>query len=380
MSDAPGWVPPGSPPPEDGPPDHRPADPPPPAPPQAPQGWGQAPPPPPGWGGGQQGWAAPGWQPAASVPKPGVIPLRPLGVGEILDGAVATARTHWRTVLTVTLLIAVVTQLISAVAMRLWVDADSLALLQDDSDPTDEEIERALGDVLAYAGVAGVVAILGSLIATAMLTIVVSRAVLGRSVTVGEAWRDSRPRLLRLLGLSLLVPLIGAAAVLVPVTVGALSGSGGLTAVLSLAGVVLAVWLIVQYSLAPPALMLERQGVVAALRRSWKLVRGSWWRVFGVQLLMMVLIVIVSNIIQIPAGFLASAVSGADTGDTLTGVGSTSVGYLAVTGVGAVIASAITLPVQAGVVALLYMDQRIRREALDIELARAAGAAPSPGA
>ena len=31
------------------------------------------------------------------------------------------------------------------------------------------------------------------------------------------------------------------------------------------------------------------------------------------------------------------------------------------------------LPHRAGVIALLYMDQRIRREALDLELARAAG-------
>ncbi|MGZ4595519.1 MAG: hypothetical protein ACXV3V_01220, partial [Actinomycetes bacterium] len=52
------------------------------APPAAPgtQGWGA--PPPPGWG------AQPAWSP----PKPGVIPLRPLGAMEILDGAVSTVR------------------------------------------------------------------------------------------------------------------------------------------------------------------------------------------------------------------------------------------------------------------------------------------------
>ena len=37
------------------------------------------------------------------------------------------------------------------------------------------------------------------------------------------------------------------------------------------------------------------------------------------------------------------------------------------------IASAITYPIAAGVSVLLYIDQRIRREALDLELARAAG-------
>ncbi len=39
-----------------------------------------------------------------------------------------------------------------------------------------------------------------------MLTVVVSRAVLGRQVTPGEAWRDARPQLPRLLGLLLLLP------------------------------------------------------------------------------------------------------------------------------------------------------------------------------
>jgi hypothetical protein len=43
----------------------------------------------------------------------------------------------------------------------------------------------------------------------------------------------------------------------------------------------------------------------------------------------------------------------------------------------------ITFPITAGVTVLLYIDQRIRREALDLDLARAAGvpgyAAPAPG-
>lgn len=45
------------------------------------------------------------------------------------------------------------------------------------------------------------------------------------------------------------------------------------------------------------------------------------------------------------------------------------------------IGSMITFPITAGVTVLLYIDQRIRREALDLELSRAAGApAPAPPA
>ena len=38
-----------------------------------------------------------------------------------------------------------------------------------------------------------------------------------------------------------------------------------------------------------------------------------------------------------------------------------------------VIGAMITFPITAGVTVLLYIDQRIRREALDLDLARAAG-------
>ncbi|WP_049580197.1 DUF7544 domain-containing protein, partial [Streptomyces sp. SBT349] len=319
------------------------------------------------------GWG--GWHPHTFAAKPGVIPLRPLGIGEILDGAVSTARAHWQTVLAIALGIAVITQVISTVAMRLWLnDSSGLAALEDNPNPTDDQLRDALGDLAAFASVTGVITILGSVLATAMLTIVVSRAVLGRGVTLAETWGDSRGRLMRLLGVVLVVPLAATLAVLVPTLLGAVTGTVALVVLGAVGGLVLAVWLWVTLSLAAPALMLERQGVMAALRRSAKLVRGSWWRVFGVQLLIIVLLTVVAGIIEFPTSMIAGLIDGggADSvfGGSLTDMSWT---YLAISGIGAVIASAITLPISAGVTALLYIDQRIRREALDIELARAAG-------
>ncbi|WP_059008297.1 DUF7544 domain-containing protein [Streptomyces specialis] len=305
------------------------------------------------------------------------MPLRPLGIGEILDGAVSTARAHWRTVLTIALGIAIVTELISAVATHTWIgDSSSIAALEDKPNPTDEEIRDALVDLTAVLSVTGVVTILGSVLATAMLTIVVSRAVLGRDVTVGEAWADSRSRLARLLGLVLLVPLISILALAVPLVLAALTDQVGLVIIAAIGGTVLATWLWVRFSLAAPALMLERQGVIAALRRSVKLVRGSWWRVFGVQILVLTLLTVVGGIIEIPTSVLAGVVAGNGADSFFQGSATDLTWtYLAVAGIGSVISSTITLPIGAGVVALLYIDQRIRREALDLELARAAGVA-----
>jgi hypothetical protein len=90
----------------------RPSAPPPPPPPPGAgqqQGWGHAPTP---GGAPQYGWGPPlqaAWQP----PKPGVIPLRPLGVGEILDGAISTIRANPRLMLGLSALVAVVTQVIT---------------------------------------------------------------------------------------------------------------------------------------------------------------------------------------------------------------------------------------------------------------------------
>ncbi|KAB8161473.1 hypothetical protein FH609_026645 [Streptomyces sp. 3MP-14] len=314
------------------------------------------------------------------APKPGVVPLRPLTLGELFDGAVSTARAHWRTVLVISLGIAIVTQVVATVAMRLWLsDSEGLAALEDNPNPTDEELRQALGDILAFSSVTGVVTLLGSVLATAMLTIVVSRAVLGRDVTLAEAWADSRSRLLRLLGVVLLVPLLAVLAVAVPGLVLALSGIPALAVLGLVGGFVLAVWLYVRLSLAAPALMLERQGVIASLRRSAKLVEGTWWRIFGIQLLMLLLVVVVSGIIEFPTAAIAGFIDGNGTDSLTGGMSDLTWTYLILSGIGAIIAATITLPISAGVTALLYIDQRIRREALDLELARAAGLTRNEG-
>lgn len=332
-------------------------------------GWGGGP----GWAGGPQrgGWGQP---PAA---KPGVIPLRPLGVGEILDGAVSTLRTHWRTVLGITVTVSVITQILDVLVRRYLVPQPP----EVDPNATPEEVLDQLGDQLSatLVGTAPVtaIALIATLFTTALLTVVISRSVLGREVTLADAWREARPRLPQLLGLIVLLLLIAAAVLVVAVLPGLLLGSAGgaVLAVLGgIAGAVVTLWLMVRFALASPALMLERQGVIQSMRRSAKLVRGAWWRVFGILLLTMLLIFIVSLIIAIPFGLIAFAVDGEGFSGMFSG-GTPDFGwpFLIITGIGAVIASAITYPISAGVTVLLYVDQRIRREALDLELARAAG-------
>ncbi|WP_456049285.1 hypothetical protein [[Kitasatospora] papulosa] len=58
-----------------------------------------------GWGGGAYGGAPyggypfggpPGWGGWVPPPKPGVIPLAPLGLGDVLGGAFSTVGRYWK--------------------------------------------------------------------------------------------------------------------------------------------------------------------------------------------------------------------------------------------------------------------------------------------
>ncbi|MFC5217560.1 glycerophosphoryl diester phosphodiesterase membrane domain-containing protein [Streptomyces coerulescens] len=358
----------------------------PPPPPPGP-GWGAPPAGPGGPGGGHPGygpggygaWGG-GWGGPPPAAKPGVIPLRPLGVGEILDGAVSTMRTYWRTVLGISLTVAIVTEILVILLQGFVLnDRTSTEALNDPSASLDE-LTRAMGDAMLSSSVIFLISMIGAIVATALLTTVTSRAVLGKSVTTREAWRDARPQVPRLFGLLFLLLLMTFGVVFagaLPGILVAATGSSGAGVALTVLGViggfVVALWLWFRFSLASPALMLEKQGIVKALSRSAKLVRGSWWRVFGIQLLATIIANIVAAIVVIPFAFLAAALSGDAGANILDGTTDLGWTFLIVSGIGSVIGSMITFPITAGVTVLLYIDQRIRREALDLELARAAG-------
>ncbi|WP_328377254.1 hypothetical protein OHB13_13495 [Streptomyces sp. NBC_00440] len=336
-----------------------------------------------GNGGGRQntGWGGPpqdGWgyqQPV--VAKPGIIPLRPLGVGEILDGAVSTMRAHWRTALGLTIGVAAAVQLCSILVQHYLLPEPTQ--IDSGAGPTEQlhQSVDSLRTTLIGLGPLYAITLIGTIFTTAVLTMVVSRSVLGRPVTLADAWREARPQLSRLVGLSLLLPVAYAAVMTVGLLPGLLVGGSegaGLAALGGLAAVVVVVWLWICFSLAGPALMLERQGIAAALRRSAKLVKGVWWRIFGITLLTLLLTALVSGLIDLPFNAAATMADGKSVSD-LVSSRTPEFGwpYLIISGIGAMLTAALTYPFTAGVTVLLYVDQRIRREALDIDLARSAG-------
>ncbi|EHR49297.1 Uncharacterized protein family (UPF0259) [Saccharomonospora marina XMU15] len=279
--------------------------------------------------------------------KPGVIPLRPLAVGEILEGAVGTMRRHAGVVFGSSAVIALLSAGLYIIA-DLWIlDATAPPPVIDPNASPEVQLDQALaalGDNLANAGVMGVINLLTQTFLAGLLTVVVGKAVLGRPIGFAQAWEELRPRLLPLFGLTVVVTLLVAVGLVLFIVPG--------------------VWLFVLFSLAAPALVLERGSIGDALRRSPVLVRQSWWRVFGVLLLAMLIGFLISFVIQLPFGLLA--------GDPTATAGLT-VNDVLILELGNAVAQTIVVPFASAVTALLYIDQRMCKERLDEELARSAG-------
>ncbi|MGC7099043.1 YciC family protein [Amycolatopsis lurida] len=332
MSDTNGWATPGGPPPQ-----------------QQPYGWPQAPQPNPRWNPDGYG-------------RPGVIPLRPLNVGEILDGAFNTVRRNPAVMLGVSLVVVLITQFVGYVV--------SLPLLDDLNRATEatnrvlteqQALDMAvdlLGSSAQVAVITGLVTALGSSFLDGFLTVVVGKAILGRKPTFGEALKEATPRLLPLLAMTLLYTLMIFVGLLLCIVPG--------------------VYLAVVFGLATPALVLEKAGVGTAFKRSSLLVKNAFWRVLGVLLLAIVISWVINQVVSLPFS-LAGDFSGFTT--MFSGeVPEYTAWGLALATLGTVIAATFTAPFSAGVRALVYIDQRMRKEGMDLQLARAAAAPAEPPA
>jgi hypothetical protein len=340
------------------------------------EGYGQPGYPEPGYGQPgyvQPGYGAPGYGPAhgqpgaglgqpagpgGPAPRPGIVPLRPLTAGEILAGALGYIRANPLLTLGVSAIVVAVAQLVQLVAQFALPQADPAELAAGRFDGLAVQM---FGQLLgALVGI-----VLGALL-TGLLLVVLSRAVLGQRIAPGSALHAAGPRLPGLVGLTLLVGVavgvIFLVGVLVFVSAVAVGSGGGVaaSAVLLLVAFAASIYLAVLWALAPAAYVLEPIGVLAAFGRSAGLVRGAWWRTFGVLLL-------AGLLVAVPAVVLIGLAGGFSVASAPT------VGATISVGIAMVVVSTFATPFSTGVIGLLYVDQRIRRERFDGELARAAG-------
>lgn len=335
-----------------------------------------------GWNGG---WAAP--------PRPGVIPLAPLRVSDMLTGAFTTLGRYWKPLIGVALTLfgAATLVMLGAGAVALAVVAPQWDELTASDSPDAAELVP-LGIAFGVLMVLGVILfLLASAVVQAAVPAVLQEAVLGRPARFGSVWRRAWSRVwamigtVFLLGLTAVVPLMllmaaVAATTVYFVTLGDADSAlpllwTGLLGTLLLGP--LAVWIWVKLSLAPTVVVFENQGPFAALRRSAQLVRGSWWRVFGIGLLAVGLASMVGYMIQMPFQALGMLPGMADpsgleadpSGAEILAVFGGLMVLSMISGLVSQLFSSIFPPLVTG---LLYVDLRMRNENLAPVLAEAA--------
>jgi hypothetical protein len=310
-------------------------------------------------------------------PRPGIIPLRPISLGEILDGAFQAIRTNPRTMIGVAAVIVAAATLLSSVpSAALLLDVGSSSLLTPGAQPAMDDIASFLTGLIRAQLPAYVVTLLATALVGALLTVCVSNAVLGVRTSSGALWQRVRPRLGAVLALAVITTLVSLAAAgvfVAPGLVVALTGDP-LTGVLLfvvglLPAIVVSLWLFAKLGLAAPALLLEEQNAVRALQRSWALTRGSFWRVLGILFLTWVMTAIGAGIVSAPFALVSGIVSTGMGGDQYSSFGA-NLAQLLISGVGTILGGAVFYPFTAAVTTLLYLDLRMRREGLDVELVR----------
>ncbi|WP_406133933.1 oxidoreductase [Streptomyces zaomyceticus] len=356
-------------------------------PPGAPYGYGYPPPPPP-------------------PPKPGVIPLARLGFSTILTGAFATFGRYWKQLLGVAAAAYLAALVIvgAAIGVAYLAVGDILPAVFDlpsGQEPRWDDI-RPLIIAFVCVWLVGMITVLcANALVAAACPAVVQEAVLGRPTTFGAIWRRSWARMPSVLGtvllttVALMIPMLLFAAAFVAMIITLFTGladastgagdqaSMSFVATLlwilgALATLPFALWIWVKFSLAPAAAVIEGQGAVASMRRSSHLVRGSWWRIFGCVLAAGIMASVVGMLIQQVLSALVSAPLAATDftdEDSATVVVSVVV-VITFLALGQLISQAVVSVFPPLVTALLYVDQRIRKENLAHELVLAAGTPP----
>lgn len=375
----------------------QPPQPPSPSPSQAPQQQPPVPlPPQPQWGqyaqpqqNQQQGFNQPGYNYYVAPPKPGVIPLRPLRLGEVLDGAFQAARHNGQAMFGSALIFQFITSALTLLVVLVGFGQLGLSILGGtflQSEPTEAELTTLFTTALQVFGALAVVSFLSALaqmVLQGALVIPVLRAVLNRKTSFADMWRLARPRVGTLILLSLLyaAAALVAAALFFGILIGMLFAVGGrngpggnlasvgLALLLTLPFLAAGIWIGTKVLVAPAAIVVEDIGVMAAIKRSWRLTTANWWRTFGITALAAIIASVIGGIISTPVslflGFLMPVMNPNPTPEQL--LTQTVIAQVISAFIGALV-GAITLAFQSGVMSLIYVDLRMRRDGFDVLL------------
>ena len=342
------------------------------------QQWGAAPQPDAAWQGTQtQGGTA--W----TVAQPGIIPLRPLTVGELFNGAFQAVRVNPQTMFGFAFAIMAIVGLVQAFFASSSTSSLTRALSSGDT----EDLVYSLGNSMGSLVTSGLT-MLATAFLSGMLALTVWDAVLGRKSSPADAWHRFSPRFGPVLLATFLIGIIEFVLIVLVLLVfmipfflvvvnaasarsydSASASIGGAFAIIFLmvvALIVVACFLTVKFAFTSSAVVLEGLGPVDALKRSWALSKGSFWRILG----RIWLIGIVTGLISGVLGAVVGAILG------VGAAAADSVGLLvAFSAFLSALLSAVVIPVQSSFYTLMYLDERMRKENLAPMIAQEASRA-----
>ena len=320
------------------------------------------------------------------VYKPGIIPLRPLSIGDIYQGAFAAIKTNARTMFGFTAALLGVVLVIS-IATNYAIINLVLPNYLSPSSPYAAVFTSLSGSFSQLGG--SLLQVLATVLLSGLIVVAVSRSVLGRVASSKEVWERTKSKFLPLIGLNIITSIISGLMMIIGIVVFfVLLASAASTAktdreflqdlgvslvgllILMVISALVSSYLSIKFSVASPAMVLENLGVFAAIGRSWSLTRGNFWRLLGINILTTIITSMVAGIF----GGIASALSvifvvvgSSSPEDAITSI---NTAYI-LTMVVSTIAQLLILPFTSSVNALLYIDLRMRKEGLDVELRNA---------
>jgi len=319
--------------------------------------------------------AYPAWTPAS---RPGIIPLRPLTFGMILGRSFAALRQNPRVLLGFALCVQTAAYLlvllgVGAVAAASFTRLDTLS-------PGTDEFDAVMAGSIALTAIAGIVLGLAAgalaVIVQGVVVTEVAHAAVAEKLTLRAVWQQVKPVLWRLIGYSFLLAL--AATLLIAVVAGAIIAIGfaalplavGLTVLVILAAIPLTLWLTTKLLLVPAAIILEHATIRGAIGRSWTLIRGRFWPALGIIVLISLVFGAIAQVVSIPFSFLTTGLTTiiAPTGDPDPSAIIGIVVAVVLTQVVTLLIQSVAVVVQATATAIIYIDCRMRREGLDIDL------------
>jgi hypothetical protein len=265
----------------------------------------------------------------------GVPRLRPLDLGGTLDTAIKIVTRNAGTLMLAVLVVVVPLEVLSLLIVesttRVYDVGSSFAVTGDRGGVLyDDEGAYVAGQIAV-----GIVSVLTSLLSTVACFKAVADAYLGRRPRAGSSLRYAARRLPSALWLTLVMVVV-----LIPAFIALL-----------LPGI----WLLVAFSVALPALLIERVRGLGALRRSFRLVKGHWFRVFLTLLVAWILISVLQAVVS--AALVAVAILALD---------STSFAAHVTETVANIAGSALTTPFLSAVTVVIYFDLRVRKEGFDL--------------